>query len=59
LNADGETFQYTPNPNFHGQDSFVYTVSDGNGGVDTATGACLLEGQIRVHGSSLASLVKS
>jgi len=38
LNGDGETFQYTPNPNFHGQDSFVYTISDGNGGSATATG---------------------
>jgi len=38
LNGDGETFQYTPNPNFHGTDSFVYAISDGNGGTDTATG---------------------
>ena len=30
---------YTPNPNFNGQDSFVYSISDGNGGADTATGA--------------------
>jgi hypothetical protein len=28
---------YTPNANFHGTDSFTYTVSDGNGGTDTAT----------------------
>ena len=28
---------YTPNPDFHGQDSFTYTVSDGIGGTDTAT----------------------
>ena len=31
---------YTPNPNFNGQDSFVYSISDGNGGADTATGVC-------------------
>ena len=37
LNTDG-TFDYTPDPNFFGQDSFVYRVSDGNGGTDTATG---------------------
>ena len=37
LNADG-TFDYTPNPDFAGKDSFVYTISDGNGGIDTATG---------------------
>ena len=37
LNPDG-TFTYTPDPDFVGQDSFVYTLSDGNGGTDTATG---------------------
>ncbi len=33
--ASGVTYQ--PNANFNGTDSFSYTVSDGNGGVDTAT----------------------
>ena len=28
---------YTPNADFHGSDSFTYTVSDGNGGSATAT----------------------
>ncbi len=28
---------YTPNANFVGSDSFTYTISDGNGGTDTAT----------------------
>ena len=37
LKTDG-TFLYTPDTNFNGQDSFVYTISDGNGGTDTATG---------------------
>ena len=37
LNANG-TIEYTPNANFHGQDSFVYSISDGKGGMDTATG---------------------
>ena len=43
LNSDG-TFDYDPNAAFEslsagqpGQDSFQYTVSDGNGGTDTAT----------------------
>ncbi len=27
---------YTPDPNFYGTDSFFYTISDGNGGSDTA-----------------------
>jgi len=40
LNADDVTFDYTPNANFSGQDSFVYRISDGNGGTDTATGMC-------------------
>ena len=38
LKADG-TVDYTPNPDFNGQDSFVYGISDGNGGTSTATGA--------------------
>ncbi|HWP27658.1 MAG TPA: cadherin-like domain-containing protein, partial [Xanthobacteraceae bacterium] len=36
LNADG-SFNYTPNPDFNGADSFTYTADDGNGGTDTAT----------------------
>ncbi len=29
-------FRYTPDANFHGTDSFTYSVHDGNGGVSTA-----------------------
>ena len=29
--------RYTPNADFNGNDSFTYTISDGNGGTDTAT----------------------
>ncbi len=36
MNADG-TYTYTPNANFNGTNSFVVTVSDGKGGVTTAT----------------------
>lgn len=36
LNGDG-TVTYTPDADFNGVDSFTYTVSDGNGGFDTAT----------------------
>ena len=36
VDADG-SFTYTPDPLFNGSDSFVYLVSDGNGGIDTAT----------------------
>jgi len=32
----GGAFTYTPNLNFNGTDAFQYTVSDGNGGTDTA-----------------------
>ena len=35
-NGDG-TFTYTPDANYHGFDSFNYTISDGEGGTDTAT----------------------
>lgn len=35
LNAD-DTITYTPAPNFHGSDSFSYTIGDGRGGTDTA-----------------------
>ena len=36
MNPDG-TFTYTPNAGFIGEDSFSYTVIDGNGGYDQAT----------------------
>ena len=35
-NGDG-TLNYQPNADFYGIDTFTYTVSDGNGGFDTAT----------------------
>ena len=34
---NGSDVTYTPNPDFNGTDSFTYTISDGNGGTDTAT----------------------
>ena len=37
VTTDGATVSYTPNLNYCGADSFTYTVSDGNGGTDTAT----------------------
>ena len=33
----GGVVSYQPDPNFHGADSFTYTISDGHGGTDTAT----------------------
>ncbi|MEO0328860.1 MAG: putative Ig domain-containing protein [Pseudomonadota bacterium] len=36
LNSNG-SFTYTPNADFNGSDSFTYEVSDGQGGIDTAT----------------------
>ena len=35
LATDG-TFTYTPNPDFHGSDTFTYEISDGNGGTAQA-----------------------
>jgi hypothetical protein len=37
ITGGGTTVSYTPNANFFGSDSFTYTISDGNGGSDTAT----------------------
>jgi len=37
INVDGTTVTYTPDSGYDGPDSFIYTVSDGNGGTDTAT----------------------
>lgn len=34
---DGSNVTYTPNTGYTGADSFTYTISDGNGGTDTAT----------------------
>jgi large repetitive protein len=37
VTTDGTIVTYTPNANFFGSDSFVYTVGDGNGGLASAT----------------------
>jgi Bacterial Ig domain len=37
VSGSGTDFSYAPAPDFHGVDSFVVEVSDGNGGTDTAT----------------------
>ena len=34
---NGTDVTYTPNPNFNGADTFTYTITDGNGGIDVAT----------------------
>ncbi|HIF9228325.1 TPA: retention module-containing protein, partial [Photobacterium damselae] len=36
INADG-SWEYVPNPDFNGEDSFTVVVDDGNGGTDTIT----------------------
>ena len=37
ITGGGTGVSYTPNANYFGADSFTYTISDGNGGSDTAT----------------------
>ena len=36
-NPSDDFISYTPNPNTNGNDSLIYQVDDGNGGIDTAT----------------------
>ncbi|WP_159434959.1 tandem-95 repeat protein [Rubritalea squalenifaciens] len=36
LTQQGENWLYTPNENFYGADSFIFTVTDGNGGSSAA-----------------------
>lgn len=36
INSADQTFTYCPNPDFNGQDSFVYEISDGQGGIASA-----------------------
>ncbi|MCV2891466.1 Ig-like domain-containing protein, partial [Ruegeria aquimaris] len=44
VSFDGNSVTYTPNADFYGVDTFTYTVSDGQGGSDTAT-AVVVVGQ--------------
>ena len=37
ITGGGTGVSYTPDANYFGSDSFTYTISDGNGGTDTAT----------------------
>jgi len=37
VSQEGYSLRYTPSPNFHGMDSFTYELSDGFGGISTAT----------------------
>ena len=37
ITGGGTSVSYSPAPDFFGSDSFTYTISDGNGGMDTAT----------------------
>jgi large repetitive protein len=37
VSCTAATCTYTPNPNYFGPDSFIYSISDGHGGIDTAT----------------------
>lgn len=41
--AANGTFTYTPDPGYVGADSFVYRITDGNGGSDTATVSITVE----------------
>lgn len=45
LLGDGKSVSYTPNPEFNGNDVFIYTVSDEHGGTATATVSVTVSGQ--------------
>ncbi len=45
ISSDGRSVNYTPDPGFVGTDSFIYIVSDGAGGFDTATVEVNVEAQ--------------
>jgi hypothetical protein len=53
--ANGELV-YTPNTDFTGKDSFTYTITDGNGGFDTATVAVMVKGH---DGCSICTIAES
>nr|MCS5550164.1 tandem-95 repeat protein [Gammaproteobacteria bacterium] len=56
INLDG-TLTYTPISNFYGSDSFTYTVSDGNGGTDTATVNITINAVNTVVGTSASDVL--
>jgi PKD repeat protein len=37
ITGGGSGLAYTPSANYYGMDTFTYTISDGNGGIDTGT----------------------
>ena len=39
----GDTITYTPNPNYFGEDTFTYTISDGNGATASASVTVVIE----------------
>ncbi|MFK8111487.1 MAG: Ig-like domain-containing protein [Rubripirellula sp.] len=61
VSISGTTITYTPAAGFSGADSFVYTISDGNGGSDTATVSITVnQGQVDapIAGDSSLSLAE-
>ncbi len=47
----GTSVTYTPNTDFTGNDSFTYTISDGNGGTHTATVFVTVDPPVTITGS--------
>jgi Ca2+-binding RTX toxin-like protein len=43
VSIEGSAVVYTPDVDFNGQDSFTYTISDGHGGLDTASVSVTVE----------------
>ena len=58
VRPDG-TYTYTPNPNYHGSDSFTYTVDDGQGGTNTYTIHITVENQAPTASNGGINLIEN
>ncbi len=58
INLGGGVLQYTPSLDFTGGDQFTYTISDGQGGTDTATVSIIVQSVSTLHVGDLDGSAK-